>query len=110
MTVAILATAILATAMLVTSAPEAAASPAAVDVAQGWQVHRAGAPSHVVGYTDHAVAQMRERGISRQDVEFVVFLNYADAFRNRQGTWQYKGAGSLVVTMNDAGYVVTAFR
>lgn len=53
---------------------------------------------------------MRERGVSRHDVEFTVFLHNQTAFRNSHGNWQYENAGTgLIVTMNDNAYVITVF-
>ena len=64
-------------------------------------------PSTVCGYSNHALDQMAERGISPFDVRMAVALGANSAFVNNHGNWQYESNG-LIVAMNDAGCVVTA--
>jgi hypothetical protein len=65
-------------------------------------------PSTVCGYSQHALDRMATRGISPLDVRTTVALGADSAFRNDHGNWQYE-SGGLIVVMNDAGCVVTAF-
>ena len=66
-------------------------------------------PSTVCGYSNHARAQMQARGVTPLDVRMTVALGADSAFVNNHGNWQYEGPG-LIVTMNDAGCVVTVMR
>jgi hypothetical protein len=70
---------------------------------------RAGPPSQVQGYTDHALQRMGERGITKDQVEFTVFLTYADAQRQANDTWMYRDPSGLIVIMNDNAFVVTTY-
>lgn len=65
-------------------------------------------PSSVCGYSNHALVQMRERGISPLDVRMTVALGAESAFINDQGNWQYESS-DMVVTLNDGGCVVTTW-
>jgi hypothetical protein len=83
-----------------------AATAAAVPSAQVSSLHVA-QPSTVCGFSDHALDRMASRGISPLDVRMAVALGADSAFLNDHGNWQYESSG-LIVTMNDAGCVVTA--
>ena len=83
-----------------------AAMAATVPSAQLSSLHVA-QPSTVCGFSQHALDRMASRGISPLDVRMTVALGADSAFRNDHGNWQYENAG-LIVSMNDAGCVVTA--
>ena len=68
---------------------------------------RVAQPSTVCGFSQHALDRMASRGISPLDVRMAVALGADPAFRNSHDNWQYESSG-LIVTMNEAGCVVTA--
>jgi hypothetical protein len=83
-----------------------AATAATVPSAQLSGLHVA-QPSTVCGFSQHALDRMASRGISPLDVRMTVALGADSAFRNSHDNWQYERSG-LIVTMTDAGCVVTA--
>lgn len=100
--------ALISTIFMVVANAQAMAEPV-VNQPFGTQVETfQGAPSTVNGYTDNARQQMRERGVTTQQVRFTVFLYNQEARRTSEGNWRYENAGTgLVVIMNDNAYVVT---
>lgn len=99
-------------ATMATAAPSVYLVANSTDFSLGVRIAPSSAPERVAGYVPHALMQMRNRNISKADVELVVALHHRTAFLNRQGTWQYTdrhNPNGIIVCLNDDGYVVTAF-